>query len=66
MKTTELKVKETLKENEKVLNFIIDWESKNEYKKESLKKYNYRFTKEFNFFLNNNNFSKDTIELFQI
>lgn len=53
-------------ENEKVLKFIKDWQSKNEYKKENLKEYNAKFNKDFNSFLGKNNFSKETLDLFKI
>ena len=61
MKTS---IKNLNKENNKVLKFIKNWQSKNEYKPETLKQYNKKFNIEFNLFLKNNNFSKETINFF--
>ncbi len=52
------------KENKAVLSFIEQWQSKNEYRPETIKQYNEKFIIEFSLFLNSSNFSKETIECF--
>jgi UDP-galactopyranose mutase len=52
-------------ENQKVLNFITNFQSKNEFKNISIDPYNEKFRIEFDFFLIKNNFSKETIKLFK-
>ena len=52
-------------EKKKALNFIEDWQSKNEYNPLFLGEYNDKFNKEFNHFLNNSNFSEQTINFFK-
>ena len=54
-----------LNENEAVLSFIKKWQSKNDYQPIALKEYNKKFNVEFNWFLKNSNFSKETIKLFK-
>jgi hypothetical protein len=51
-------------ENDKVLNFIKEFQSKNEYNPKFLDEYNAKFNAEFNEFLNSGNFSQKTIDLF--
>jgi len=62
----EREIKRARKENDLVSKFIKNFQANNEYKPESLTEYNAKFNKEFKHFLNNSNFSKDTIELFHI
>jgi hypothetical protein len=61
-----MKTKKILKENEIVLNFIKNWQSKNEYNPLFLNEYNNKFNAEFNHFLKNSEFSNETIELFEL
>jgi hypothetical protein len=51
-------------ENDKVLNFIKEFQSKNDYNPKFLDQYNAKFNAEFNDFLNSGNFSQKTIDLF--
>ena len=60
-----IEVKTILAENEQVLNFIKNWQDKNEYNPKFLDEYNAKFNAEFNDFLNSNNFSQETINLFK-
>jgi len=60
-----LTVKEILKENKIVSNWIDNYRLKNEYNPIALKEYNTKFETEFNHFLNNSNLSSETIELFE-
>lgn len=57
-------VQEVINENNKVLEFIKDWQSKNEYNPKFLDEFNAKFNAEFNDFLNAGNFSTETIKLF--
>ena len=57
-------VQEVINENKKVLEFIKDWQSKNEYNPKFLDEFNAKFNAEFNDFLNAGNFSKNTIDFF--
>ena len=57
-------VQEVINENNKVLEFIKDWQSKNEYNPKFLDEFNAKFNAEFNDFLNAGNFSKNTIDFF--
>lgn len=59
-------VERTLKENQKILNFIKEYQEKNDYNPRFLDEYNAKFNNEFNYFLKNSNFSKETIELFKL
>ena len=52
------------KENKAVLKFIKNYQYKNEYNPKFLDEYNAKFNAEFNDFINSNNFSPETIELF--
>lgn len=60
-----IEVKTILAENEQVLNFIKNWQDKNEYNPKFLDEHNAKFNAEFNDFLNSNNFSQETINLFK-
>ena len=51
-------------ENETVLSFIKNWQSKNDYNPIALNEYNAKFKVEMNHFLSTKNFSKETIDLF--
>jgi len=51
-------------ENDKVLNFIKEFQAKNDYNPKFLDQYNAKFNAEFNDFLNSGNFSQKTIDLF--
>lgn len=53
-----------INENNKVLEFIKAWQSKNEYNPKFLAEFNAKFNAEFNDFLNAGNFSTETIQLF--
>ena len=53
-----------LNENKTVLDWIKEWQSKNEYTPRFLDEHNNKFNAEFNYFLNNGNFSEDTVNLF--
>jgi len=64
MDTTE-NVTEILNENERVQKFIADYQAKNEYNPRFLNEYNNKFNAEFNEFLENGNFSIETINLFK-
>ena len=66
MTTIEKINNEILTENETVLNFIKNWQLKNEYNPISLDPYNEKFKIEFNHFLKNNDFSSDTITIFEV
>jgi len=67
MKTLPQKIStEILTENDQVLKFIKNWQLKNDYNPMSLKPYNEKFKIEFNYYLKNNNFSKDTITIFEV
>jgi hypothetical protein len=57
-------VQEVINENNKVLEFIKYWQSKNEYNPKFLDEFNAKFKAEFNDFLNAGNFSKNTIDFF--
>lgn len=59
-------VERTLKENQKILDFIKEYQEKNDYNPRFLDEYNAKFNTEFNYFLKNSNFSKETIELFKL
>jgi len=52
-------------ENEAVLEFIKDYQSKNEYNPKFLTEYNAKFNAELNEFMLASNFSKETIEFFK-
>jgi len=56
---------QVLTENNKVLDFIKNWQSKNDYNPITLKEYNAKFKKEFRQFFKENDFSKETIQLFE-
>ena len=60
-----MKVKKILDEGEQISNFIKNWQSKNDYNPQFMDEYNKKFNAEFNHFLKNNNFSKETIGLFE-
>jgi len=60
-----MRTKKLLSENETVLNFIKNWQSKNDYNPIALKEYNNKFNTEFNHFLNGANLSKETINSFK-
>ena len=64
MKTTNEKTK-ILNENDRVLSFIKKWQLKNDYNPKFSKEYNKKFNSEFNDFLENGNFSKETILMFK-
>lgn len=64
MNTTE-NVSQILNENERIQKFILDYQSKNEYNPKFLEEYNKKFNSEFNDFLENGNFSIETINLFK-
>jgi hypothetical protein len=61
MKTTE----NILKENERILKFIEEYKKNNNYNPNFLDEYNAKFNAEFNDFLDNGNFSVETINLFK-
>jgi len=65
MKTIESLKKIWKLENEKVSDFIKNWQTKNEYNPKFMVEYNKKFKSEFNYFLKNSDFSKETIELFE-
>ena len=52
-------------ENEEIQKFIKNYQSKNEYNPRFLDEYNTKFNAEFDYFLNNSNFSKKTINFFK-
>ena len=52
-------------ENKMILDFIKNWQDKNEYHPISIDEYNSKFKKEFFYFLDNSNLSKETIQLFK-
>lgn len=58
-------VQKSINENNKVLDFIKDWQSKNEYNPKFLDEFNAKFNAEFNDFLSTGNFSDETIEFFR-
>ena len=62
--TTPKEVQLILNENKTVLDWIKGWQSKNEYNPRFLDEHNNKFNAEFNYFLNNGNFSEDTVNLF--
>jgi len=61
-----LSIETVLTENEKIQNFISDWRNKNNYDPQFINEYNAKFEAEFNHFLNSNDFSEETINLFKI
>jgi len=65
MNTTENNVESILSENERVRKFITNYQAKNEYNPKFLNEYNNKFNAEFNEFLENGNFSIETINLFK-
>ena len=65
MTTAKNKVESILNENDRVIEFIKEWQSKNEYNPKFLEEYNAKFNAEFNDFLENGNFTKETINLFK-
>lgn len=54
------------KENQQVLDFIKDWQNKNEYNPRFLHEYNSKFNAEFADFLNNSGFTAETISTYTI
>ena len=58
--------KELNKENDTILHWIKEWQSKNDYNPIALDEYNAKFKKEFNHFLKNGNFDKDTVSIFLV
>ena len=58
-------IDEGITESQKVSNFIKNWQSKNNYNPRFLDEYNAKFNAEFNYFLENSNFSKETISIFK-
>lgn len=65
MNTIENIVKTALSENERIQNFIAEYQAKNEYNPKFLNEYNSKFNAEFNDFLDKGNFSIETINLFK-
>lgn len=57
-------VKKILSENERVQNFIKEYQLKNNYNPVFLEQYNAKFNAEFNRFLIDGNFSQETVNLF--
>ncbi len=57
-------VKKILSENERVQNFIKEYQLKNNYNPAFLEQYNAKFNAEFNQFLIDGNFSQETVNLF--
>jgi len=57
-------VQKAINENNKVLDFIKDWQSKNEYNPKFLDEYNAKFNAEFNQFLKDGNFTEEIIKFF--
>lgn len=57
-------VEKILSENEKIQNFIKEYQLKNNYNPAFLEQYNAKFNAEFNQFLIDGNFSQETINLF--
>ena len=51
-------------ENQKVLDFIKTWQSKNEYNPKFLDEYNSKFNAEFKDYLQSNNFSQETLNTY--
>ena len=60
----ETKIKNTTEE-QKVLNFIKEFQAKNEYNPIFLDEYNNKFNAEFNYFLEVENFSDETKNIFK-
>ena len=58
-------VESILNENERIQKFILDYQSKNDYNPKFLDEYNAKFNAEFTDFLENGNFTKETINLFK-
>ncbi len=58
-------VREAIDENNQVLNFIKDWQSKNEYNPKFLDEYNAKFNAELAEYLNTTDISQETKEFFQ-
>jgi beta-glucanase (GH16 family) len=57
-------IQKSINENNKVLDFIKDWQSKNEYNPKFLDEFNAKFNAEFNDFLKAGNFTAETIKFF--
>ena len=57
-------IENILSENERIQNFISEYQRKNEYNPLYLKEYNEKFNTEFKDFLSSGVFSQKTIELF--
>jgi len=64
MKNTIENIESILNENQRIQNFIADYQAKNEYNPNFLDEYNAKFNSEFNYFLNNGDFSESTKQLF--
>lgn len=62
---TAKEVQQAVEENNKVLNWIKEWQSKNDYNHIFLDEYNVKFNAEFNHFLNTSSLSQTTIDLFK-
>ena len=52
------------KENKQILQFIKDFQSKNDYNPKFLDEYNTKFNAEFNDYLKNNNFHPETLKTY--
>ena len=62
--TPPAEVQNAINENNKVLDFIKTWQSKNEYNPKFLDEYNAKFNAEFNDFLKAGNFTAETINFY--
>ena len=61
---SEQTIERVRQENKTVLNFIKEWQSKNEYNPKFLDEYNAKFNAEFRDFLQSNDFHPETIKTF--
>ena len=62
---TQLYKAKIILETELIIDFINNWQAKNNYDPEALNEYNAKFKKELNVFLDKNDFTKETKEIFK-